>query len=37
MLGDENNADLFDFADVDVRSCAVLVIDEIGNPEGRAA
>ena len=34
MLGDENNADLFDFADVDMRSCAVLVIDEIGNPEG---
>lgn len=34
MLGDENNCDLLDLDDVELSSCALVVIDELGNPEG---
>lgn len=34
MLGDENNQNLIDLADIDPRSCALLVIDELGDPAG---
>lgn len=34
MLGDESNVDLIDLDTVDPRDCALLVIDELGNPEG---
>lgn len=34
MLGDENNKDLISLNDVDVKSCALLVIDVLGDPTG---
>lgn len=34
MLGDENNQNLIELADVDPRTCALLVIDELGDPTG---
>ena len=34
MLGDENDNQLLDLDAFDPRKCALLVIDEIGNPEG---
>lgn len=34
MLGDENNNDLIDLAAIDRAKCALLVIDELGDPTG---
>ncbi len=34
MLGDENNKDLLDASAIKATECALLVIDELGNPEG---
>lgn len=34
MLGDENNNDLIDLSAVDRSKCALLVIDELGDPTG---
>lgn len=34
MLGDENNSDLVNLEAIDPRTCALVVIDELGNPEG---
>ena len=32
MLGDENNNDLIDLTSIDRAKCALLVIDELGDP-----
>ena len=34
MLGDENNNDLIDLTSIDRAKCALLVIDELGDPTG---
>lgn len=34
MLGDENNNDLIDLTSIDRAKCALLVIDELGDPAG---
>ncbi|MCI8424700.1 MAG: cysteine hydrolase [Adlercreutzia sp.] len=34
MLGDENNRDLIDLSAIDRAKCALLVIDELGDPTG---
>ena len=34
MLGDENNNDLIDLSSIDRAKCALLVIDELGDPTG---
>lgn len=34
MLGDENNSDLVSLDEVDPRTCALVVIDELGDPVG---
>ncbi len=34
MLGDENNNDLIDLSTIDRAKCALLVIDELGDPTG---
>ncbi len=34
MLGDENNKDLVNLANLDVKDCALLVIDVLGDPTG---
>lgn len=34
MLGDENNNDLIDLSAIDRAKCALLVIDELGDPTG---
>ncbi|WP_165056743.1 MULTISPECIES: cysteine hydrolase family protein [unclassified Adlercreutzia] len=34
MLGDENNSDLVALDEVDPRTCALIVIDELGDPVG---
>lgn len=34
MLGDENNKDMIDLSAITAGECALLVIDELGNPEG---
>lgn len=34
MLGDENNNDLVDLTAIDCAKCALLVIDELGDPTG---
>ncbi|MEE0705577.1 MAG: isochorismatase family cysteine hydrolase [Adlercreutzia sp.] len=34
MLGDENNNDLIDLSTIDRTKCALLVIDELGDPTG---
>lgn len=34
MLGDEKNTDLLDLDSIDKYKCALVVIDELGNPEG---
>ena len=34
MLGDENNKNILSFESIDASECALLVIDELGNPEG---
>ena len=34
MLGDQNNNDKLDLASIDPKTCALLVIDELGDPTG---
>ncbi len=34
MLGDDNNSELVDLDDLDLKTCALLVIDEVGDPAG---
>lgn len=34
MLGDENNTDLIDWGSVDPATCALVIIDELGDPVG---
>ena len=34
MLGDQNNSDKIDLSTIDPKTCALLVIDELGDPTG---
>ncbi len=34
MLGDENNADLVDLSAIDPSTCALIIVDELGDPVG---